>query len=315
MVAVNVRAELEWTAVKVAIPSISVIVTTHNEGGELERTLRSVAANTRFLREIIVVDDGSDDGSCVSLASGFVRVMRHAERIGVAYSRNEGSRSAQGDVLCYLDAHQRVGSGCLDRCAQLALERNAITCPDIRDYGLIGWRLHGAEFQLCPHRGYFSARWRQWFALRRISPVSGLRAPPYMIPRSLYDNVAWPRQLRGWGGSEALVAVKAFFTGTRILHMAGPLARHRFHRGSHYDVSWDELYRNQAIIARVCFTNTTWLRYWLPQVFESHLTDDTRAVLDGPEVSTEHEAFHRKKIRMDREFWTELVRQPPPVGV
>ncbi len=98
------------------LPRVSVIVTAHNEGAELARTLRSVARNTAELAEIIVVDDGSDDSSCASLASESIRVIRHDQRIGVAYSRDEGSRIAGGDVLCYLDAHQRVARRCLDRC-------------------------------------------------------------------------------------------------------------------------------------------------------------------------------------------------------
>lgn len=296
-------------------PSISVIITAYNEGQELQRTLRSVTENTRSLAEIIVVDDGSDDGSVDTLASDRVRVIRHGQRIGVAYSRNEGSRAAQGDVLCYLDAHQRVSNGCLDLCANLALERGAITCSDLRGYGIIGWRVHGADFQLCPERGYFSGRWRQTLSLRRISDVTGLRAPPYLVPRSMYGSVAWSRALRGWGASEASIVVKSFFMGIGILHIAGPLARHRFQRRFHYETTWDGVWRNQAIIARICFDDATWFQYWLPEVFEPHLTDESRVAIEGADVLAEHREFLSKKRRTDRQFWTDLLRLPSPAGV
>jgi glycosyltransferase involved in cell wall biosynthesis len=173
-------------------PSISVIVTTHNEGPELERTVRSVVDNTRNLAEVIVVDDGSQDGSCEALAGG-VRVIRHEQRVGVAFSRDEGSRAARGDVLCYLDGHQRVGRGCLDRCARIAQQQGSIACPDLRNYGPLAWRLRGAKFRMCPKQGYFAARWCYLPKARRISRVSALRAPPYLVPRRLYADIAWSR--------------------------------------------------------------------------------------------------------------------------
>jgi glycosyltransferase involved in cell wall biosynthesis len=277
--------------------------------------LASVIENTRGLAEVIVVDDGSNDGSCDSLAMEKVRVIRHAERIGVARSRDEGSRIARGDVLCYLDAHQRIGRGSLDHCARVAIERGAITCPDVKDYGLVGWRLHGARFRLCPKRGYFSGTWRRWFSLPGVRQVTGLRVPPYLLPRNLYHKVAWSGSLRGWGASEASMVVKSFFLGIPIYHIAGPLVRHRFQRTFSYPTSWEGVWRNQAIIARVCFDDATWVCYWLPKIFDQNLSNEARATLCSSEVQAEHADFLAKKVRTDRQFWTELLRQPPPHGI
>ena len=299
----------------VDVPRISIIITTYNEGPELQRTLASLVANTKFLEEVIVVDDGSSDGSCDNLGLDFARVIRHTSRIGIGLSRDEGSRAARGNVFCYLDSHQRIGSGALDRCAELALSRKAITCPDIRDYGLFRWRLHGADFRLCPERGYFTSTWRKWFQLRGVTQVSGLRAPPYLIPRSVYEDVAWSPGLRGWGASEASVVVKAFFTGHRILHLSGPIVRHRFQAGSKFEVSWDDLYRNQAIIARVCFEDATWFKHWLPRVFSGHLTENAKAVLESKELLAEHTEFVARKVCADRQFWSDLLRISPPDGI
>lgn len=298
-----------------APPTITAVVTTHNEGDELHRTLQSIRESTYALAEIIVVDDASDDGSCDSIADDLVRVVRHERRIGVAWSRNEASKIARGDVLCYLDAHHRIASGCLDRCAKLAVERNAITCPDVRDFGLLGWRLHGANFCLCPKKGFFSAKWRQWFAIRRVTQITGLRAPPYLIPRALYSRVAWSPSLRGWGASEACVGVKAFFTGVPILHAAGSVAKHQFRHRFHYETNWEGVWRNQAIIARVCFDEATWFQHWLPRVFAPHLTDDARTTIESAEIRAEHEDFQRTKVRTDRQFWTGLLKRTPPEGM
>ena len=293
-------------------PTISVIITSYNEGEELHRTVRSVIENTRHLAEVIIVDDGSTDGSCDAFSDNRVRVIRHARRVGVAASRDEGSRAARGDVLCYLDGHQRLSSNCLDRCAQLAFREGGISCPDIKDYGLFNWRLHGSDFCLCPQRGYFSAKWRQWFTLPGVRQITALRVPPYLVPRSIYDRVAWSPALRGWGASEASIVLKAFFTGVPILHIAGPVARHRFQEELPYEATSEGVWRNQAIIARICFDDATWSGYWLPRLFAPHLSDDVLQELESAEIQAEHERFAANKTRTDREFWSELLGQPPP---
>jgi glycosyltransferase involved in cell wall biosynthesis len=299
----------------VSAPSISVIITSHNEGQELERTVRSVIDNTRCLAEIIVVDDGSTDESCQAVPDNSVRIIRHEQRVGVARSRDEGSRAAQGDVLCYLDAHQRVRPQCLDRCARLALESQAIVAPDIRNFGLLKWRLYGVDFCLHPQRGHFTGRWRTWRWRRCVSAATALRAPPYLVPRSLYPQIAWSPALRGWGASEASVGVKAFFSGTPILHYGGPLALHLFRGKFHYETTWDGLWRNHAIIARICFDDATWFRHWLPQVFEQHLSAEARQTVESAEVLAEHEQFMARKVRTDRQFWTDLLKTPAPADI
>jgi hypothetical protein len=175
--------------------------------------------------------------------------------------------------------------------------------------------LRGADFQLCPKHSYFSANWRLRWGLNQLTAVTALRAPPYLIPRRLYPRIAWSQSLRSWGGSEASVSVKSFFSAIEIVHVRGPLARHRFQRAFSYDVTWEDMWRNQAIIARVCFDDATWFRHWLPNVFQAHLSRSARAIVDSREVQVEHEEFLGRKVRTDRQFWTELLRCPPPAGV
>jgi len=138
---------------------ISVILTAYNEGDEVARTLESIRANTPERYEIILVDDGSTDGACSGLEGDDLRVLRHEERIGIAYSRNEACEVATGDVFAFLDAHQRLSPNCLSRCAEVAVEHNGIAWPDVRGLKDRGWTGHGAVMRLCDKRGYFSAKW------------------------------------------------------------------------------------------------------------------------------------------------------------
>lgn len=111
------------------------------------------------------------------------------------------------------------------------------------------------------------------------------------------------------------MVLKSFFTGIPILHLAGPLSRHRFSDEFQYDTTWDGIWRNHAIIARVCFDDSTWFRFWWPQLFESRLTQEARQTLESAEVQSEHEEFLKRKVRTDRQFWTDLLRTTPPAGI
>ena len=294
------------------VATISVVITTHNEGRELRRTIKSIQRNTQRLREILVVDDGSTDGHCAGLEGFGATLIRHDRRKGVAASRHEATRLAVGEVVAYLDGHQRVSWKCLDRMADVALEHDAIVSVDACNFSFLATIAYGADFQLCPHRGFFSARWNHRRPTCLLSRVTSLKAPAYVLPRSIYEKIHWIKALRGWGGSEAALSLKAFFAGIYILHLHGPLAKHRFRRAFPYTTTWDEVWRNQALIARVCFDDRTWYDYWLPQVFEKQLSSQTLRELESDCVVTEHLAFMATKSRSDQEFWAQLLRQDVP---
>jgi glycosyltransferase involved in cell wall biosynthesis len=274
--------------------------------------VQSVQANTKLEHEIIVVDDGSTDGSCDQLECLGVRLIRHPERVGVAYSRNAGSLAAVGDVFAYLDGHQRVETGCFERCAEVALQYQAITCPPCRPLHRRYPVGYGASFRLCPKRGFFNAQTRVDRPRREVMWISALQSPGYLIPRSVYDRVGWIESLRGWGATDFSVAVKSFFTDVDILHVNAGSTRHLFRKAIPYPTSWEGVWRNHALIARVCFDDRTWSRYWLPEVFAHNLTPDAIDEMDSPAVLADHEAFQRLKVRPDREFWRGLLRRVEP---
>jgi len=84
-------------------PFISVIVPTFNRVELLKQTLASVRNQTFRDFEIIVVDDGSSDGTFEWLASqDDVHVVRQ-ENSGIATSRNNGAALARGTWLAFLD--------------------------------------------------------------------------------------------------------------------------------------------------------------------------------------------------------------------
>src|ERR1051326_5307745 len=88
---------------------ISVVVISRNEGKELQRTVENFDDTLPAGGEIVVIDDGSTDGSAdrVVARRGRIKLLRVAG-YGVARARNLGAHRSRGDVIVYADAHLRL---------------------------------------------------------------------------------------------------------------------------------------------------------------------------------------------------------------
>jgi len=87
-------------------PLVSVIIPTYNRNAMVREAVASVLAQSYRDFELIVVDDGSTDGTAEDLHSRFgasIRVMQQPRR-GVAAARNQGVRVARGDYIAFLDS-------------------------------------------------------------------------------------------------------------------------------------------------------------------------------------------------------------------
>lgn len=86
-------------------PLVSVIITAWNMEAWIAETLESVLAQTYPRVEIVVVDDGSSDGTPAILAgyAGRIRTFRQANQ-GLAAARNAGIGISRGEYLAFLDA-------------------------------------------------------------------------------------------------------------------------------------------------------------------------------------------------------------------
>ncbi|TAK04672.1 glycosyltransferase family 2 protein [Patescibacteria group bacterium] len=84
---------------------LSVIVPAHDAAATLRACLESVLAQTLPADEIIVVDDGSTDGTAGIARSVDPRIVVCTQRHGgAAAARNEGVRMSSGELLFFCDA-------------------------------------------------------------------------------------------------------------------------------------------------------------------------------------------------------------------
>ena len=108
---------------------ISVIIPVYNSEATVKRCLDSVAAQTFKSYEVVIVDDGSNDGSariidsfCKSNA-GF-RCIKTENR-GVSAARNTGIEAAEGDYIAFVDSDDSIRPDMLEKMYAAAVKTAA----------------------------------------------------------------------------------------------------------------------------------------------------------------------------------------------
>ena len=93
----------------------SIVVPAYNEEAGIPVILKKILASVDGDHEVLVVDDGSTDGTC-SLASEFpCRVVRHAKNRGKGAALRTGARHASGQYVLFIDADDTYPAEALPR--------------------------------------------------------------------------------------------------------------------------------------------------------------------------------------------------------
>ncbi len=88
------------------MPKVSVIIPTYNRLPMLKEAVNSVLAQQFEDMELIVVDDGSTDGTAEEMKryGGRVKLIQQSQNRGVSAARNKGILHARGKYIAFLDS-------------------------------------------------------------------------------------------------------------------------------------------------------------------------------------------------------------------
>ena len=137
---------------------ISVIIPAYNCVGTIDSTVKSILSSGIADYEIILVDDGSSDGTglvCDTLAKKFAQLRCvHQENGGVSAARNRGFQEASGEYIWFFDADDSVNEHSFPR-------MNEILCSEAPDMLVFGMafdyyhhgRLYRSDKKLPPIEG------------------------------------------------------------------------------------------------------------------------------------------------------------------
>lgn len=203
--------------------SVSIIVPTYNEGDWLYRTIQSISENSIDVsHEIIVVDDGCNDGSIERLAAfSKVRIVRSANpQSGVIAAKNLGAANAQGDYFCFVDSHMILPCGWLDSfyAASQKLGADALLTCNIKDFDRMEQLglLENAQY------GYTLANWKlgvswHYYGQKKYSePYKTPLCPGGMtfVSRTAFNRVrGFSSPMRKWGSEDVDFSLKNYCAG------------------------------------------------------------------------------------------------------
>ncbi len=121
---------------------VSVIIPVYNAKKYVCEALASVVEQS-YVQEVIVIDDGSTDGSMEVVQAWLdaheaqtekirFRLLYNAHNMGVAESRNRGVKEAEGIYVAFLDADDRFAPGKLKKQVELLERTGACLCNTAR---------------------------------------------------------------------------------------------------------------------------------------------------------------------------------------
>jgi glycosyltransferase involved in cell wall biosynthesis len=175
-------------------PLVSVILAVYNREGSVARAIASVLEQTYRQLELIVVDDGSTDGTRAVVESfGAPVTLITQAHAGVYPARNRGLRHARGELVAFIDSDDAWLSDKLE--AQVPLMRR-------REVGLVfGDAVHvTAPKEGAPRTGLTS------FRVASLQPVqSWCAAPAWRRPAASRRRARFRRTISR--GSASLCAI------------------------------------------------------------------------------------------------------------
>ncbi|MBP3421808.1 MAG: glycosyltransferase [Lachnospiraceae bacterium] len=165
---------------------VSVIIPTYNRMGTLERSIESVLKQTYDNFELLIIDDGSSDGTeeyVRSLQDQRVRYYRNEFNMGPSASRNKGVTLAKGEYLAFHDSDDEWEMKKLEKTMSVLMqsgENTGMVYHEMREQGERG--------NLIPSRAIpVSRKEGKIFDYMLLYPLIGI--PAAVIKKSCFENI------------------------------------------------------------------------------------------------------------------------------
>ncbi len=229
---------------------ISVILPASNESVLLQRTVEQFAATLPEHSEIIVVDNGSTDGSADFLQDApcpNIHLISTPEALGVAGARNRGLDVARGEIVVFADAHIDVPERWWQPIvATLNRPNVGVVGPGI---GVMG----KPELNVaCGQRIAESKLRVEWLAKQGDEPYpvptlgGGFMA---MRHDTLKAAGAFDAGMPQWGSEDLELCMRYWLLGYEVWVAPAVTILHYFRRSNPYKVEWGAITHNLLRVA------------------------------------------------------------------
>jgi len=165
---------------------ISVVIPSHNRGHCLDRALQSVYGQTSSVDEVILVDDGSTDGSAARAAAQFPElVVIEQPRQGVSAARNRGIIAARHDWIALLDSDDSWQPGKIEAIREVAARQGDFVLYHSDEI----WIRNGVRVNpMHKHRKHGGWIFKQCLPLCAISPSTTVIHRQTLLELGMFDE-------------------------------------------------------------------------------------------------------------------------------
>lgn len=274
-------------------PLVSVVIPTHNRADVVLRAVHSALVQTLADIEVIVVDDGSSDGTRAKLENlnhPRVRYLRHEQARGAPAARNTGTRAARGQWVAFLDDDDIWFPHKLER--QIAAASSAVAV-------ISSYRHRGSKRTRIIDRHAISVR-----DLRKGSPCgcSGITVRRSVALDHPYDETL--RKSQDWDLLMRLLDAGTVACVAEPLYEIDTSPRPRITTG-HKGRSVDELERIAAATHKHRHRlGSHWFRYRMVSHTAGYLSEDPARWQRLREVTRRYGARAVLHYMLDRVLWT-----------
>lgn len=233
-----------------ASPLVSVLIPCFNGRLFIAETLRSVMIQTYRPLEVIVVDDGSTDGSADEVRRfGDVKLIRQ-QNAGAATARNVALAHSHGEFIQYLDADDLLSPD------KIALQMSRLIgnsdCIAVAEWGR--FYRDPSETAFIPDKTWTDLDSLDWLALSREDGVGMMYPAMWLMPRGIADRTGpWNAAVSAAPGEDAEYFTRAVLAARRVLFCAGARTYYRSGIGG---ASSRRHFRSQALVIDLCQQNT-----------------------------------------------------------
>jgi GT2 family glycosyltransferase len=277
--------------------TVSVVVISRDEGTELRRTVENLEDTLPDNGEIVVVDDGSRDGSAdhLSRRRGRVRLKRLGNA-GVAKARNYGARQSRGDVVVFADAHIRLARLWWKPLLEL-LEDPKVggaspavkhLSPKIKATGY-GLRFRDASLDV------------DWLAAPGKEPFAAPILPGCCMAmrRDVVEATGgWDEGMMVRGNVDNEGCVRFWLMGYDLMVVPEVAVRHKFRKASPYPIAWPEYLHNRLRLA-FAHLNTARLGKAVGALRKHHGFGEALALVVGGNIAARRNELMASRVRSD----------------
>lgn len=165
-------------------PLITVVIPTYNRLALVQQAVASVVAQTYTHWELMVADDGSDDGSAESLATikdSRIKILALPHSGNIAVTRNAGARAGKGAWLAFLDSDDLWVPERLEiQVTKMMLEN--------KRWGYGGFELMDKDMHMIPNKAGAYYPFSGWIAKEVLTTEASIAIGAILIERILFEE-------------------------------------------------------------------------------------------------------------------------------